>query len=196
MLFRSEEERIRRRADEEGSTNAVVEAHLVTFRTLDELQVQNQKLLRITREMGAQMEKGEEDAEGRRKGVENAAVEEAHELILRLKDEIESQRAKTDAFVRERDMFRRMLSQRGEGGGAGIGPSGEGEGEAARGLADVQANFDAYREEMGVDTLRLRDDLTAAQREAGGARTDLAKAKAQLDFMSGECGFKGRQGRS
>lgn len=190
-----EEERIRRRADEEGSTNAVVEAHLVTFRTLDELQVQNQKLLRITREMGAQMEKGEEDAEGRRKGVENAAVEEAHELILRLKDEIESQRAKTDAFVRERDMFRRMLSQRGEGGGAGIGPSGEGEGEAARGLADVQANFDAYREEMGVDTLRLRDDLTAAQREAGGARTDLAKAKAQLDFMSGECGLReGRDG--
>lgn len=181
-----EEELIRRRADEEGSTNAVVEAHLVTFRTLDELQVQNQKLLRITREMGAQMEKGEEEAEGRRKGVENAAVEEAHELILRLKDEVESQRAKTDAFVRERDMFRRMLSQRGEGGGTGAGPVGEGDVEAARVLADVQANFDAYRAELGIDTQRLRDDLAAAQREAGGARTELAKAKAQLDFMSGE----------
>ncbi|BGP43630.1 Protein mlp1 [Rhodotorula kratochvilovae] len=182
-----EEAAIRRRADELGDTDSVVSAHLVTFRTINDLQVQNQKLLRITREMGARLEQGEQDARARREGEENAAVVEAHELILRLKDEVEAQRARTDAFEKERDMFRRMLSQRG-GAGAGevVGAVAGGavDGDAARLLAEVQANFDAYRAEMAVDTQRLREDLAQAQKDAAAARTELAKSKAQSEFLA------------
>lgn len=178
-----------KRAEQLGDTDSVVSAHLVTFRSINELQVQNQKLLRITREMGARMEKGEEDAIARRAGQENAAVEEAHELILRLKDEIETERAKTDAFARERDMFRRMLAQRTSGGGGEGGVDGRGDGsmdvDTPRLLADVQANFDAYKAEITEDTKRLRLDLESAQHEAGATRTDLAKSKAQYDFLNG-----------
>ena len=186
--FDEEEEQIKRRAQVSQDTDSVVSAHLVTFKDINELQVQNQKLLRITREMGAQLEKGEQVAIERRRGAENAAVVEAHQLILRLKDEVESQRAKTEAFVRERDMFRRMLAQRGTGGegaGAMVGRISDGMDDAPQMLADVQANFDAYRAEIAVDTQRLRDDLTAAQRDSNAASTELAKTRAQTEFISG-----------
>jgi nucleoprotein TPR len=192
--FDEEEAEIQKRAEEDSTTDAVVSAHLVTFRSINELQVQNQKLLRITREMGAQMERGEDAALGRRRHEENKAVEEAHELILRLKDEVESQRSKTDAFERERDMFRRMLAQRGAGGestGMGerngnTGGGGAMDGDTPRLLADVQSNFDAYKSEIAVDSQRLREDLKDAQQAASAARTDLAKTKAQSEFLAGE----------
>lgn len=189
--FDEEEAAILRRAEESGDTDSVVSAHLVTFRSINELQVQNQKLLKITRQMGQQLEKGEEDAAARRRGEENKAVEEAHELILRLKEEVESQRTRTEAYEKERDMFRRMLAQR---GGASSGQHGAGEGgstitgsdiEASRLLTEVQANFDAYKNEISIDTQRLREDLAQAQKDASAARTELAKSKAQSEFMSG-----------
>jgi nucleoprotein TPR len=193
-----EEMAIMKRAEESNDTDAIVSAHLVTFQSINDLQVQNQKLLRITREMGLQMERGEEESIARRRGEENSAVSEAHEMILRLKDEVESQRAKTEAFVRERDMFRRMLSQRGSlGDSNGVesaltaGSTGDTHGsgtdvDTPRILADVQANFDAYRSEIAIDTQRLRDDLTQSQHDANSARTELAKTKAQSEFLSGQ----------
>lgn len=193
--FDEDEAAILRRAESDATTDAVVSAHLVTFSTINELQVQNQKLLRITREMGAQMEAREEDAIGRRRDLENRAVEEAHELILRLKDEVEAQRLKTEAFERERDMFRRMLAQRGDGSAASAagaaverGPAGGDsmDVDTPRILADVQANFDAYKNEIAVDSQRLRDDLKEAQQAANSARTELAKSKAQAEYTAGE----------
>ncbi|BGP11538.1 Protein mlp1 [Rhodotorula toruloides] len=190
--FDEDEAAILRRAEEIGDTDSVVSAHLVTFRTVNELQVQNQKLLKITRQMGHQLEQGEQEAAARRQGEENKAVEEAHELILRLKEEIEAQRARTEAYEKERDMFRRMLAQRGAAGGAagsvtatnGAGDGFTGDIEASRMLAEVQANFDAYKAEIAIDTQKLREDLTQAQKDAATARTELAKSKAQAEHLA------------
>lgn len=187
-----EEQAILRRAEEIGDTDSVVSAHLVTFATVNDLQVQNQKLLQITRQMGRQLEQGEQEALARREGEENQAVAEAHELILRLKEEIESQRARTEAYEKERDMFRRMLAQKGAAipagtaGPAADGVAANGDLDATRMLADVQAAFDAYKTEMSVDSQKLREDLAQAQKDVGNARTELAKSKAQADFMTGK----------
>lgn len=184
-----EEEEIKRRADESNDTDAVVSAHLVTFRTINDLQVQNQKLLRITREMGAQMEKAEEDTTSRRRNLENDAVEEAHELILKLKDEVENQRNKSEVFIRERDMLRRMLSSRNGQGDeeSSLKFSGEGgfSNDTARILSETQSNFEAYKTEIAAHSERLREDLAQAQRDANNARTELAKQKAQSEFTAG-----------
>lgn len=184
-----EEDAIMRRAEELGDTDSVVSAHLVTFSTINELQAQNQKLLKITRQMGRQLEQGEQDAIARRDDEENKAIAEAHELILQLKDEVESQRARTEAYEKERDMFRRMLAQRGSAAATGANTSPAidvtGDADAARMLAEVQANFDAYRTEMSVDSQKLRDDLAQAQKDVATARTELAKSKAQAEFMTG-----------
>lgn len=140
------------------------------------------------------MERGEEEYAARRRDVENRAVEEAHELILKLKEEVEGQRERMGAFERERDMFRRMLAQRGEGGGmAAITSGGASNGtsdsmdvDTPRLLADVQSNFDAYKNEIAIDSQRLREDLKDAQHAANAARTELAKSKAQAEYTAGE----------
>lgn len=188
--FDEEESEIQRRVQEDSTTDAVVSAHLVTFRSINELQIQNQKLLRITREMGAQMERGEEETLARRRAEENQAVEEAHELILKLKDEVESGRVRIETIGKERDMLRRMLNQHGGGPGGGAG-SANGVGgtsndiESSRLLAEVQTNFDAYRTEIQIDLNRLKEDLESAQRDANRSRSELAKSKAQAEFLSG-----------
>lgn len=172
-------------------TDSVVSAHLVTFSDINSLQVQNQKLLKITRDLGSQMERKDELNVARARIEENVAIEEAHNMILRLKEDSESQRATNAAITRERDMLRRMVDATVNGGAPANGHQIDGEGTAAGGsegarTGDVQATFEAYRTEMAVDTQRLREDLTAAQRDAGVARTELAKSKAQAEFTSGE----------
>ncbi|KAL8279842.1 hypothetical protein RQP46_007692 [Phenoliferia psychrophenolica] len=171
--------------------DSVVSAHLVTFSDINSLQVQNQKLLKITRDLGSQMERKDELNVARARVEENVAIEEAHNMILRLKEDGESQRATNAAIVRERDMLRRMVDATVNGSSAlanGHRPDGEGSsvpgGTEGGRIGDVQASFEAYRTEMAVDTQRLREDLTAAQRDAGVARTELAKSKAQAEFTS------------
>ncbi|GAA5874743.1 hypothetical protein JCM8547_005199 [Rhodosporidiobolus lusitaniae] len=191
--FDEEEAAILQRAESVGDTDSVVSAHLVTFWTLNELQAQNQKLLKITREMGARLEKGEEDARARVRGEENDAVREAHELVLRLKKEVEAQRERVKVGEKEREMLRRLVNHRGGAlpgssssaaglngteGGADVDP------DAARLLVDVQAAFEAYKNETGTDMSRLREDLQRAQREAGEVRTELAKEKARGEFTA------------
>ncbi|GAA5982753.1 hypothetical protein JCM11641_007777 [Rhodosporidiobolus odoratus] len=189
--FDEEEAAIQRRAEEIGDTDAVVSAHLVTFRNLNELQAQNQKLLKITREMGARLEKGEEDARTRVRGEENEAIREAHELVLRLKEEVEAQRERVAVGEKEREMLRRIVQQRGGAFGAsaatalgGATTADVADSNAARLLADVQAAFEAYKTETGVDMGRLREDLQQAQRDAGTIRTELAKEKARGEFTA------------
>lgn len=190
--FDEEEAAILRRADQVGDTDAVVSAHLVTFRSLNELQAQNQKLLKITREMGARLEKGEEEARERVRGEENKAVREAHELVLKLKEEVEAQRERVTVGEKEREMLRRLVNHRGgslpAAASAGA-PAGEGDGDAARLVADVQAAFEAYKHETGIDMSRLREDLQRAQHEAGELRTEVAKEKARGEFTSGSSSF-------
>ncbi|SCZ98145.1 BZ3500_MvSof-1268-A1-R1_Chr3-3g06608 [Microbotryum saponariae] len=182
-----EENEIIKRAEVDLSTDAIVAAHLVTFKSINELQVQNQKLLRITREMGSQMERLDDDALGRRKWEENKAIEEAHELVLGLKEEIENQQRQIEGFARERDMFRRMLANQTNGHGAIDGGATNGAaagGDSDRLLADVQANFDAYKNEIAIDSQRLRDDLKDAQQAAQTTRTELAKSRAQAEYTA------------
>ncbi|SGY80993.1 BQ5605_C009g05432 [Microbotryum silenes-dioicae] len=182
-----EENEIVKRAEVDLSTDAIVAAHLVTFKSINELQVQNQKLLRITREMGSQMERLDDDALGRRKWEENKAIEEAHELVLGLKEEIENQQRQIEGFARERDMFRRMLANQTNGHGAIDGGATNGAaagGDSDRLLVDVQANFDAYKNEIAIDSQRLRDDLKDAQQAAQTTRTELAKSRAQAEYTA------------
>lgn len=186
-----DEEAILRRAEERDDTDAVVSAHLVTFSTVDELQAQNAKLLRITRELGARLEADERDADARRTASEQQALEHAHELVVRLKDELANARLSAEARLKERDMYRRMLAGGGSQPATATATDDEPSDAVARlgtdnnnnnAAAEVQRNFDAYRHEMELDTRRLRDDLTASERTAATLRTELAKANAQREF--------------
>ena len=171
----------------------VITNHLVLFRNIPALQAQNQKLLGIVREMGAKMEAEEREYREALEKEQGEAVREAHEAITALQEQLEVQRrthdVKMQAFIKERDSLK-VLFARAERGAAGKDSHGQANGAAiesdiAKELAEIQQQFDAYRAETGVDSVRMREDAVVAQREVAQLTAQLAKATAKLEIAGG-----------
>ncbi|KAG6330667.1 hypothetical protein ID866_8422 [Astraeus odoratus] len=179
------------------NTEAVITNNLVLFRSIPQLQEQNQRLLRIVREMGDKMEAEERDYRATLEQEQSEAVREAHEAIQELVAQLERQKKSSEmtiqAYMKERDTLKSMLARadraappppypHGSVNGAGSGsvPSGD----LAAELADVQAQFESYRQEMGLDSSKLREDLNQAHRDLGHANAALAKANAKIEYLN------------
>ena len=171
----------------------VITNHLVLFRSLPALQAQNQKLLGIVREMGAKMEAEEREYRETLEKEQGEAVREAHEAITALQEQLEAQRRAHDvkmrAFVKERDSLKVLLARTERNSSAKealVQPNGgEMDSDLAQELAETQLQFDAYRAETGIDSVRLREDTVTAQREVAQLTTQLAKANAKLEITGG-----------
>ncbi|KAJ6508423.1 hypothetical protein C8R45DRAFT_1069158 [Mycena sanguinolenta] len=182
------------------TVDGVITNNLVLFQSIGQLQEQNQKLLKAVRELGDKMESEEREYRETMEMEQAEAVREAHEAIQELTDQLERQKSSSDtiikAYVKERDALKAMLARVEKGGAAasGMGLSGDangfGEGlppnssDMAKELAEMQNQFETYRTEMGVDSVRLREEVISAQREAGQLSTALAKANAKIEYMS------------
>ncbi|ODQ77126.1 hypothetical protein BABINDRAFT_163853 [Babjeviella inositovora NRRL Y-12698] len=88
----------------ESDTDRLISERLVTFTNIAELQVRNEDLLKVTRQLGAKLEQQEQSL-GQ---AEEVAINEAREAILTLQEDIESLGIKLDAVSRERDMYKEM----------------------------------------------------------------------------------------
>lgn len=176
--------------EDSESADAYITQNLVTFKTIDQLQQQNQNLLKIVRELGKKMEAEEQTVRDRIGRAENSAVEEAHDLILSLKEEVEAQRAQMGAYQRERDMLRQVLKNRGQpietdnDEDSGVqGTASQGGANAARAaLEEVQRNFEAYKREMVIDNQSLRDDLSASRKEVSQLHIEVARSRAEKEY--------------
>lgn len=183
---------------------SVITNNLVLFRSTRDLQEQNQKLLKITRELGAKMEAEEQDYRAAMEREQGEAVKEAHEAIKTLAMQLETQHKSSDikiqAYMKERDALKSMLaraerSSAATGAVAGLVPTingfHEGSGpesqtDMAQEFAEMQNQFESYKSEMGVDSGRLREEVVASQREAGQLNAALAKANAKIEYLTGE----------
>lgn len=181
---------------------SVITNNLVLFRSTRELQEQNQKLLKITRELGAKMEAEEQDYRAAMEKEQSEAVKEAHEAIKTLSMQLETQKKSSDikiqAYIKERDALKSMLARAERSSaatGATAGPvvtiNGYHEGaetqtDVARELAETQSQFESYKSEMGEDSGRLREDIVVSQREVGQLNAALAKANAKIEYLSGQ----------
>ncbi|KAF9468626.1 hypothetical protein BDZ94DRAFT_685796 [Collybia nuda] len=179
-------------------TETIITNNLVLFKSISGLQEQNQKLLKIVRELGKKMESEEKDYKEAMEKEQGEAVREAHEAIQDLAAQLERQKKSSDgviqAYMKERDALRAMLA-RAERAGAISGASsnhisehilvGTTQTDTARELAEIQSQFEAYRVEMGIDSGKLREDLAGAQREIGQLGASLAKTNARYEFLNG-----------
>ena len=182
---------------------AVITNNLVLFRSTRELQDQNQKLLKIVRELGAKMEAEEQDYRAAMEKEQAEAVKEAHEAMKTLAVQLETQQKsneiKIQAYMKERDALKSLLARAERSSGASgvsadreVGINGYHEGtlsatqqDMAKELAEIQTQFESYRTEMGIDSMKLRDNVIDAQREAGRLNAALAKANAKIEYLSG-----------
>ncbi|KAL4081207.1 hypothetical protein J3A83DRAFT_166681 [Scleroderma citrinum] len=182
-----------------NNIEAVITNNLVMFRSIPALQEQNQRLLKIVREMGAKMEAEEREYRAALEQEQCEAVREAHEAIQELVTQLDRQKKSSEttiqAYMKERDTLKAMLARServappppyGATPAANVNGdlNGAGPGDLAAELADAQMQFESYRQEMGVDSSKLRDDLSQAHRDLGQANITLAKANAKIDYLT------------
>ena len=194
--------------DELSSTGRLISERLVIFRGVSELQSRNEQLLRLTRELGDKME-GEEAREKERQSAADAAeVEELRQQVERYKDELQATAAQISSYVKERDMFRRMLQHRGtlqpdadmqamfgqsimpstpqrNGGMEPPTPRSKDYEDLNKMLKETQAFFDQFRTESTTDRRMLKEQVDTLAREKGALQADIARAQSQLT-LAGE----------
>jgi nucleoprotein TPR len=194
--------------DELSSTGRLISERLVIFRGVAELQSRNEQLLRLTRELGDKME-GEEAREKERQSAADAAeVEELRQQVERYKDELQATATQISSYVKERDMFRRMLQHRGtlqpdadmqamfgqsimpstpqrNGGMEPPTPRSKDVEDLNKVLKEQQTFFDQFRNESTTDRRMLKEQVDTLAREKGTLQADLARAQSQLT-LAGE----------
>jgi nucleoprotein TPR len=180
----------------------VITDNLVLFASIEELQEQNQKLLKVVRELGAKMEAEEREYREEMEKEQGEAVREAHEAIQELVADLDRQKktheTTVQAYIKEREALKGMLARAERGVAMQMPVDGE-DGDAeprggtslahetdlAKELAETQKQFAVYKSEIGIDSGRLREDLMDSQREAGKLGVALAKANAKIEFLNG-----------
>ncbi|XP_039274205.2 nucleoprotein TPR-like isoform X1 [Styela clava] len=99
--------------DETDVTSAsdVISEHLLTFRSIKELQEQNQRLLKVVRELSAESEAREKETENKELKELKDSLQQANEELENLREERQKQIEFVEAIVRQRDMYRVLLAQ-------------------------------------------------------------------------------------
>jgi nucleoprotein TPR len=187
-------------------TDRFISQHLTVFRSVTELQEKNQELLRITREVAAKMESEEAISQKHQAAEDHAKVQELERQCAGYVDEIKALLMKSESYVKERDMFRRMLQHRGQipanadleslfgqsVDGHGFmnsmnsveTPNGKDNANYAALLRELQAHFDQYREEQATDRRTLKEQADKLASEKSGLQSEIAKISSQLSLAS------------
>ncbi|TVY71461.1 Protein MLP1-like protein [Lachnellula suecica] len=207
---RSQLERLARgEVDEEAlegltDTDRFISQRLTVFRSIKELQDQNQELLKITRQLGAQMESEEAVSAKNQAAKDHDEVKSLQAKIENYKDELKSMLTRSESYIKERDMFRRMLQHRGQlppnsdlasmfgqsvdGNQNGLMQSTEqtpgGSANYPVLLRDLQAHFDQYREEHSIDRRTLKEQAEKLSLEKGALQGEIAKTSSQLTYAN------------
>lgn len=188
--------------DDATDTDRFISQNLVTFKSIVELQEQNSKLVKVTRELGEKME----HEEALRKDSANAAQsrEDLQQKYDRCKDEIKALVTQSESYVRERDIFKRMLFQKGHDVNSISGQSIDGDlpatpsrsimdstehspnsrdmVESARVLKDMQAHLDSYRQEAATDRSTLKQQVDSLSKQNSGLRGEVSRSGSQVSL--------------
>ncbi|KAJ2501339.1 Filament-forming protein [Coemansia sp. RSA 1972] len=184
------------------SVDQVISQKLVTFANVTELVDQNRRLLRISRELGAQSAQNDDDE--RDDEEVKAALEQAEEMLDRMTAELETTRTRLGVVERERDMLKTMdvpSSSRPEDGDGVVPPpiselgsvpmqvsnggNAQVPSEPTHGLGELtllQSDFDTYKSETRKTRAQLEQDASKLQASTSELRVRAAKAEAQTQF--------------
>uniref|UniRef100_A0A672ULD6 Nucleoprotein TPR n=1 Tax=Strigops habroptila TaxID=2489341 RepID=A0A672ULD6_STRHB len=94
-----------------SSSSEVISQHLVSYRNIEELQQQNQRLLVALRELGEAKEKEEQETTSSKISELQNQLEEALNELEKLRESRHHQLQLVESIVRQRDMFRILLAQ-------------------------------------------------------------------------------------
>ncbi|XP_027757763.1 nucleoprotein TPR isoform X2 [Empidonax traillii] len=94
-----------------SSSSEVITQHLVSYRNIQELQQQNQRLLVALRELGEAREKEEQETASSKISELQSQLDEALAELHQLRESRQHQLQLVESIIRQRDMFRILLTQ-------------------------------------------------------------------------------------
>uniref|UniRef100_A0A673JY30 Nucleoprotein TPR n=1 Tax=Sinocyclocheilus rhinocerous TaxID=307959 RepID=A0A673JY30_9TELE len=181
-----------------SSTSEVISQHLVTFRSVEELQQQNQRLLVALRDLSEEKEKVELEGDTMKRSEVEKYLEELQRELEQLKEKRAQDLQKVDAVARQRDMFRMLLTQAtGVTFPQAVTPTaGTPTGlvataiestesvEAKAALKQLQEVFVAYKKEKTESEKVLTGQSDKLQDQVTELRSENTKISTQLEFTS------------
>ncbi|NXA49130.1 TPR protein, partial [Nothocercus julius] len=94
-----------------SSSSEVISRHLVSYRNIEELQQQNQRLLVALRELGEAREKEEQETTSSRISDLQSQLDKALDELEKLRESRHHHLQLVESVVRQRDMYRILLAQ-------------------------------------------------------------------------------------
>ncbi|XP_066453180.1 nucleoprotein TPR isoform X2 [Eleutherodactylus coqui] len=194
-----------------SSSSEVITQHLVTFRNIDELQEQNQKLLVALRDLGEAKEKEEQEASAAQLSDLRRELDLALSELGQLRENRQHQMHMVESIARQRDMYRILLAQttgvtlpasedasmistpRKSPGASQlsstpaptvlVSDSTEAT-EAKAALKQLKEVFENYRKEKAENDRMLNDQNEKLQEQVTELRSQSTKISTQLEFAS------------
>jgi nucleoprotein TPR len=168
----------------EGQTDTdhLITQQLTVFRNVQEMQEKNQNLLKAIRVLGAKMEKAEEDSRIAKEEQDNEEILRLEATIERLKDEIKHLALKSQTFIRERDMFRRMLQNKGELNHEGS-PAQPASDAGSVAVAELQQNLGEVLKNLQCQYDQFKTEALESQNTINEQNRRLATEKSELEVQ-------------
>ncbi|XP_077991395.1 nucleoprotein TPR-like [Glandiceps talaboti] len=194
-----------------SSSSQIITEKLVPFRNIEELQEQNQQLLGVVRELSEKKEEEERITRDGEFAELNDRLGKALEEIDELRTARNRQAEMVEGIVRQRDMYRVLLAQKGDtpitpmpllvsGSPSPLAMSTPAQAsqispasmatdstaaiEAKAALGQLQAEFENYKKEKGESEKMLNEQLDKMREELSEFRVQNAKLSSQLEFSA------------
>lgn len=183
-----------------SDTHQFITQKLLVFKDVKSLQAKNEELMRITRELADQLESDEAVAAKNEAKQDHDKVEKLQQELVHMVEETKSAKNTMESYKMERDMFRRLLQQRGVSGeeasmmrssldGSGRLPLASIEpGEQAETLNEalrrLQSEYDGFREAQEGVRKDFRDQTDRLSAEKNSLQTERVKLQGELRLES------------
>ena len=197
-----------------SETDRVISQQLTTFRNIGDLQSQNEKLMRAVRELSDQVERSQHQAAAIQSANAQEETKELRRQLDQAEDKISSLVTISNSYIQERDMFRRIISNKaGSRAGSpfgdstnglqvpvtpardGIVPTIEGSPTAneiatySKLLKELQSHFDNYKTEAANDRIIIKNENDSLSRKNTELRTELSKKTGEATLTSDRYGM-------
>ncbi|OAQ74244.1 TPR/MLP1/MLP2-like protein [Pochonia chlamydosporia 170] len=164
-----------------SDTHQFITQKLVVFKDIKSLQSKNEDLMRITRELADQLESEEALAAKHQAKEDHDRVEKLQRELEQMTEESRSIKNTMESYKTERDMFRRILQQRGTGVDEASMMRSSLDGSQRAPLASIEGGEQA--ESLGEALRKLQSEYDNFRDAQDGVRKDL---RTQIDQLSSE----------
>ncbi|KAH0601873.1 hypothetical protein MHUMG1_00752 [Metarhizium humberi] len=164
-----------------SDTHQFITQKLVVFKDIKSLQQKNQDLMRITRELAEQLESEEALAAKHQAKEDHDRVEKLQRELENMTEESRSIKNTMESYKTERDMFRRILQQRGAGVDEASMMRSSLDGSQRAPLASIEGSEQA--ESLSEALRKLQSEYDSFRDAQDGVRKDL---RTQIDHLSTE----------